>query len=174
MPKIIKDFDAITNYKIKANIVRIVGDVNPVDKISRDLAIEIAKENDKDLILLNITNDGVGICKIMELNKFLYERKQKEKHQKQNSKKIKIKELRFTYNTGEHDFNFKLAHAINFLKEGNKVKAFVFFSGRELNYIDLGNIMLLRFIDALSEFGKAEALPKLDGKRLWVMIAPKK
>ena len=126
-----------------------------------------------DLVEIN-PDSNPPICKVVDYGKLLYERKLKEKHQKQNSKKIKIKELRFTYNTGEHDFNFKLNHAINFLKEGNKVKAFVFFSGRELNYIDLGNIMLLKFVDALSEYGKAEALPKLEGKRLWVMVGPKK
>lgn len=104
----------------------------------------------------------------------MYERKQKEKHQKQNSKKIKVKELRFTYNTGEHDFNFKLNHAIEFLKDGNKVKAFIFFSGREQNYIEIGNILLLKFIQALEEHGRPESLPKMEGRRLWVMISPKK
>ena len=165
--------DVLINDKIKTNTVRIVGDINPTSEINKNEAIFIAKENEKDLILLSISND-VGICKIMDINKFLYERKQKEKLQKKNNKKIKIKELRFTYNTGDHDFNFKLNHAVNFLKEGDKVKAFVFFSGREMNYIDIGKVLLLKFVEALGEYGKAEAMPKLDGRRLWVMVSPKK
>lgn len=166
--------DVLINKRIKTNIVRIVGDINPTSEISKNEAISIAEENGKDLILLSVTKDGVGICKIMEFSKFLYERKQKEKLQKQNNKKIKVKELRFTYNTADHDFNFKLNHAINFLKNGDKVKAFVFFSGREMNYIDIGKILLLKFIDALKDYGKVESLPKLDGRRLWVVITPKK
>jgi translation initiation factor IF-3 len=155
------------------NEVRIVGEGIESRIVNIQEALRIAEDMDLDLVEIN-PDSKPPVCKVVDYSKFLYERKQKEKVQKQNNKKIKIKELRFTYNTGEHDFNFKLNHAINFLKEGNKVKAFVFFSGRESNYIDLGNILLLKFVDALSEHGKPESLPKLDGKRLWVMISPKK
>jgi translation initiation factor IF-3 len=153
--------------------VRIVGEGIESKVVKIQEALNIAEEMGLDLVEIN-SESNPPICKIVDYSKLLYERKQKEKLQKQNNKKIKIKELRFTYNTGEHDFNFKLNHAINFLKEGNKVKAFVFFSGRESNYVDLGNIMLLKFVDALEEYGKPESLPKLDGKRLWVIVSPKK
>lgn len=169
-----KEVSERINKEIKGiNEVRIVGDGIESRITSFIEALKIAEEMGLDLVEIN-KNSTPPICKIVDYGKLLYERKQKEKHQKQNSKKIKIKELRFTYNTGEHDFNFKLNHAINFLKEGNKVKAFVFFSGREYNYVDLGNILLLKFVDALSEYGKPESMPKLEGKRLWIMISPKK
>lgn len=150
--------------------VRIVGDGIESKIVSFYEALKLAENMEMDLVEIN-PNSNPPICKIVDYSKLLYERKQKEKNK---PKKIKIKEIRFTYNTGEHDFNFKLNHAKEFLKEGDKVKAFVFFSGRENNYVDQGNILLLKFIDALSDVGKPESLPKLEGKRLWVMISPKK
>lgn len=153
--------------------VRIVGEGIESRVVSLNEALNIAQEKYLDLVEIN-PNSNPPICKIVDYGKFQYDKKQKEKLQKQNSKKIKIKEIRFTYNTGDHDFDFKLNHAINFLKDGNKVKAFVMFSGRETNYIDMGNIILLKFIDSLSDYGKPESLPKLEGKKLWVMINPKK
>lgn len=161
------------NKQIRANEVRIVGDGIESRVVKLYEALKISENMDLDLVEIN-PDVNPPICKIVDYGKLLYERKQKEKLQKQNSKKIKVKELRFTYNTGEHDFNFKLKHATEFLKEGDKVKAFVFFSGRENNYVEMGNLLLLKFVDALSEFGKPEALPKMEGKRLWVMINPKK
>ena len=166
--------DVLINEKIKTNLIRIVGEINPTAEIDRDSAISIAKQLDKDLILLSITKDDIGICKIMDYSKFLYEKKQLEKRQEKNNKKIKMKEIRMTYNTGEHDFNFKLRHAISFLQDGNKVKAFIFFAGREINFKDTGMVLLLKFIDGLKEYGKIENMPKLDGPRLWVIIQPKK
>jgi len=153
--------------------VRITGEGIESRVVSIQEALKISDEMGLDLVEIS-PNSKPPVCKIINYGKLLYERKQREKEQKQNNKKIKIKELRFTYNTGEHDFNFKLNHAINFLKEGHKVKAFVFFSGRELNYIDAGKLLLLKFVDSLNDVGKVEAMPKLDGKRLWVMINPKK
>jgi translation initiation factor IF-3 len=155
------------------NEVRIVGEGIESRVVSIQEALSIAEDRELDLVEIN-PDSKPPICKIVDYGKLLYERKQKEKLQKQNNKKVKVKELRFTYNTADHDFNFKLNHAINFLKEGNKVKAFVFFSGRECNYVELGNLLLLRFANELIEFGKAENMPKLDGKRLWIMISPKK
>jgi len=155
------------------NEVRIVGDGIESRVVSIQEALNMADEMALDLVEIS-PNAKPPVCKIVDYGKLLYEKKQKDKLQKQNNKKVKIKEIRFTYNTGDHDFNFKLNHATNFLKEGNKVKAFVFFSGREMNYIDMGNFLLLKFVDALSEYGKPEALPKMDGRRLWVMMSPKK
>lgn len=153
--------------------VRVVGENIESQVTDFTTALKMAEDLGLDLIEIS-PNVNPVVCKIGDYSKLLYEKKQKDKIQKQNNKKVKIKELRFTYNTGEHDFNFKLKHAINFLEDGHKVKAFVFFSGRENKYIDIGQIMLLKFVDALSEYGKVENMPKLDGKRLWVMINPKK
>ncbi len=168
-----KTTERINNQIRNVNEVRIVGEGIESRIVSIQEALRIAEDNDLDLVEINAESNP-PVCKIVEYSKFLYDRKQKEKTQKQNSKKIKVKELRFTYNTGQSDIDFKLNHAKEFLKDGNKVKAFVFFSGREQNYIELGNILLLKFIDALSEIGKPEALPKMEGRRLWVMISPKK
>lgn len=153
--------------------VRIVGDGIESGIVSLEEAFRIAEEKCLDLVEIS-PSANPPVVKVIDYGKLLYEKKQKDKLQKQNNKKVKVKELRFTYNTGEHDYNFKLRHATEFLKEGNKVKAFVFFSGREQNYVDVGRVLLLRFVDALIEYGKPEALPKLDGRRLWVMISPKK
>lgn len=162
------------NGQIKnVNMVRIVGEGIESKVVSLNEALKIAQDTCMDLVEIN-SNSNPPICKIVDYGKFQYEKKQKDKLQKQNSKKIKIKEIRFTYNTGDHDFDFKLNHAVNFLKDGNKVKAFVQFSGRESNYVNLGNIILLKFIDSLSEHGKPESLPKMEGKKLWVVINPKK
>lgn len=162
------------NGQIKnVNMVRIVGEGIESKVVSLNEALKIAQDTYMDLVEIN-SNSNPPICKIVDYGKFQYEKKQKDKLQKQNSKKIKIKEIRFTYNTGDHDFDFKLNHAVNFLKDGNKVKAFVQFSGRESNYVNLGNIILLKFIDSLSEHGKPESLPKMEGKKLWVVINPKK
>jgi len=153
--------------------VRIVGEGIESRVVSIQEALSIAERMELDLVEIS-PNAKPPICKIVDYGKLLYERKQKEKLQRQNNKKTKVKELRFTYNTGDHDFNFKLKHAINFLEEGNKVKALVFFSGREMNYIEMGNLLLLKFVNALSNYGKVEDMPKMDGRRLWVMISPKK
>ncbi len=155
------------------NEVRVVGEGIESQVVTIHEALRMAEDRELDLVEIS-PNAVPPICKIVDYGKLLYERKQKEKIQKANNKKVKVKELRFTYNTGDHDFNFKLKHATEFLKEGNKVKAFVFFSGRECNYVEMGNILLLRFIDALTEYGKPEALPKMEGRRLWVMVSPKK
>jgi len=162
------------NYQIR-NIknVRIVGENIDSRIVTIQEALSLATELGLDLVEIS-PNSEPPVCKIVDYNKFLYEKKQKDKIQKQNNKKIKVKELRFTYNTGEHDFNFKLNHAINFLKDGNKVKAYVFFSGREQSYVEMGKLLLLNFIADLKDYGKVENLPKLEGKKMWVMVSPKK
>jgi translation initiation factor IF-3 len=135
-------------------------------------AIKIAEENDLDLVEISPTVDP-PVCKILDYAKFKYEQKKKQKEIKSNAAKIVLKEIRFGPNTDEHDFNFKLKHAINFLKEGAKVKAYVHFVGRSIVFKERGEMLLLKFAQALADFGAVEQLPKLEGKRMNIFIAPK-
>ena len=114
------------------------------------------------------------VCKIIDYKKFIYDQKKKQKAIKSKAVKVVVKELRFGPNTGEHDFDFKLKHAIKFLQDGAKVKAFVFFRGRTIIFKDKGEILLLRLAQALEEYGVVENMPKLDGKKIIMIIAPKK
>lgn len=114
------------------------------------------------------------VCKVIDYKKYLYELKKKQKETKAKASKVIVKEIRFGPHTDDHDYNFKKNHAINFLKDGAKVKAFVFFRGREIAFKQQGEILLLRFANELEEWGKAEQLPLLDGKRMIMIIAPKK
>jgi translation initiation factor IF-3 len=114
------------------------------------------------------------VCKIIDYKKFIYDQKKKQKAIKSKAVKVVVKELRFGPNTGEHDFDFKLKHAIKFLQDGAKVKAFVFFRGRTIIFKDKGEILLLRLAQALEEYGLVENMPKLDGKKMIMIIAPKK
>ena len=114
------------------------------------------------------------VCKVIDYKKFLYELKKKQKETKAKASKVIVKEIRFGPHTDEHDYNFKRNHAMNFLKDGAKVKAFVFFRGREIAFKEQGEILLLRFANELEEWGKAEQLPLLEGKRMIMIIAPKK
>lgn len=118
-------------------------------------------------------NADPPVCKVIDYSKFKYEQKKKQKEIKAKAQKTVIKEIRFGPNTDEHDFNFKLKHAEKFLEEGSKVKAFVHFVGRTIVYKDRGEILLLKFAQALEEIGKVEQLPKLEGKRMYMMIASK-
>lgn len=154
-------------------MVRIVGDDIESSIISLREAIAIAEEQGLDLVEIS-PNANPPVCKVIDYRKFLYDKKKKAKEQKAKSTKITVKELRLSPNTDEHDFNFKLKHAISFLKEGSKVKVDVFFKGRSIVYKEQGEIILLRFADALSEYGKVESLPKLEGKRMIMIVAPKK
>jgi translation initiation factor IF-3 len=113
------------------------------------------------------------VCKIMGYQKFLYQQKKKQKEIKAKASKIVVKEIRFGPNTDEHDYNFKLKHAISFLQEGSKVKAYVFFKGRSIIYSEQGEILLLRLAQDLEDYAKVEQMPKLEGKRMFMMIAPK-
>jgi translation initiation factor IF-3 len=153
--------------------VRVVGDgieqgVYPIQK-----ALEIAREQGLDLVEIAPQIDP-PVCKVIDYKKFLYELKKKQKEAKSKSTKVIVKEIRFGPHTDEHDYNFKRNHAINFLKDGAKVKAFVFFRGREIAFKEQGEILLLRFANELEEWGKAEQLPLLEGKRMIMIIAPKK
>ena len=133
----------------------------------------MAEEMDLDLVEIS-PNASPPVCKIIDYKKFLYEQKRKQKELKSKQVKVVLKEIRFGPNTDEHDFQFKLKHATKFLSEGAKLKAFVFFKGRSIIYKDKGEILLLRLAQDLEDFGKVEQMPKLEGKRMTMFIAPKK
>jgi translation initiation factor IF-3 len=135
-------------------------------------ALKLADEQELDLVEIS-PNADPPVCKIIDYQKFLYQQKKKQKEIKAKSAKIVVKEIRFGPNTDEHDYNFKLKHAIGFLQEGSKVKAFVFFKGRSILYKEQGEILLLRFAQDLEEIGKVEQLPKLEGKRMSILLNPK-
>jgi len=132
----------------------------------------MAEELELDLVEISPAVDP-PVCKIMGYQKFLYQQKKKQKEIKAKASKIVVKEIRFGPNTDEHDYNFKLKHAISFLQEGSKVKAYVFFKGRSIIYSEQGEILLLRLAQDLEDYAKVEQMPKLEGKRMFMMIAPK-
>ncbi len=135
--------------------------------------MKMADDLGLDLVEITAKADP-PVCKILDYQKYLYQQKKKAKEMKQNSTKIVIKEIRFGPNTDEHDFQFKLKHAQEFLAEGSKVKASVFFRGRSIQFADQGEKLLLRFAVELEEYGRAENMPQLEGKRMIMMIAPVK
>ena len=135
--------------------------------------MQIAKEAELDLVEISPSAEP-PVCKVVDYKKFLYEFKKKQKEIKSKAAKVVIKEIRFGPQTDDHDFNFKKNHALKFLAEGAKVKAFVFFRGRSIVYKEQGEILLLRFAQELEEFGKVEQLPLLEGKNMRMIIAPKK
>lgn len=136
-------------------------------------ALEMAKSQELDLVEI-APNVDPPVCKIVDYGKFLYEQKKKAKEMKSKAAKVVIKDIRFGPHTDDHDFNFKKNHAIKFLQDGCKVKAYVFFRGREIVFKEQGEILLLRFANELEEYGKAEQLPVLEGKRMQMIISPKK
>ena len=153
--------------------VRLVGDNVETGIYSFDEAMKIADNLELDLVEIS-PNAAPPVCKIIDYSKFLYQQKKREKEKKANSSKIVIKEIRFGPQTDDHDFNFKLKHAREFLKEGNKVKAYVFFKGRSILFKDQGEVLLARFAQELDDLGKPEQIPQLEGKRMIITIAPKK
>lgn len=160
------------NMNIRAREVRLVGEnVEPGLYAIQD-ALRIANELDLDLIEIS-PNAEPPVCRIADYKKFLYEQKKKKKELKANSTKQEIKEIRFGPNTDDHDFEFKLKHAEKFLGEGNKVRAYVFFKGRSIVYKERGEVLLLQFAQKLAELGKVEQLPKLEGKKMFLLMAPK-
>ena len=162
------------NNRITAPQVRLVGEnipeqgIYPIAK-----ALRLADELELDLVEISAKADP-PVCKILDYQKYLYQQKKKAKEMKSNSAKIAIKEIRFGPNTDEHDFQFKLKHAHEFLQEGSKVKASIFFRGRSIMFADQGEKQLLRFAVELEEYGRAESMPSLEGKRMTMMIAPVK
>jgi len=154
--------------------VRVVGENVPEQGIySLSQALQMAEEQELDLVEIS-PNADPPVCKIIDYQKFVYQQKKKAKEQKANASKVVIKEIRFGPQTDEHDFQFKLNHAKSFLQEGSKVKAYVFFRGRSILFSEQGEKLLLRFAVELEEYGKAEQMPKLEGKRMIMMIAPVK
>ncbi|RLD26051.1 MAG: translation initiation factor IF-3 [Bacteroidetes bacterium] len=161
------------NSKIRAEEVRLVGDNVEVGVYATTKAMEIANEEGLDLVEIS-PNANPPVCKVMDYKKFLYEQKKREKALKSKATKVIIKEIRFGPNTDDHDYQFKKKHAEKFLKDGAKLKAFVFFKGRSIIFKEKGQILLLRLAQDLEEVGKVEQMPKLEGKRMIMFIAPKK
>ena len=161
------------NEGIRAKQVRLVGEnIENPGIVSINDALKLANELELDLVEIS-PNADPPVCRITDFQKFLYQQKKKQKEIKSKTVKVVIKEIRFGPNTDDHDYNFKLKHAINFLEDGSKVKAFVFFKGRSILYKEQGEILLLRFAQDLEEYGKVEQLPRLEGKRMIMTIAPK-
>ncbi len=152
--------------------MRLVGENVEVDVYPTEKALEMAKAQGLDLVEISPKAEP-PVAKIIDYSKFKYEQKKKQKEIKAKAQKTVVKEIRFGPNTDEHDFNFKLNHAVKFLKEGAKVKAYVHFVGRTIVFKERGEILLLKFAQAVEEIGKVELLPKLEGKRMSIIIAPK-
>ncbi|MDK7374276.1 MULTISPECIES: translation initiation factor IF-3 [Weeksella] len=169
----IKEDQHKINNKIDVPEVRVVGDgieskIYPIAE-----ALELAEEQGLDLVM--ISEKAVPpVCRVVEYKKFLYEQKKREKELKAKQQKVVVKEIRFGPQTDDHDFDFKKKHARSFLEEGSKLKAYVFFKGRSIIFKDQGEILLLRLAQELEDVGKVEQLPKLEGKRMIMMMAPKK
>ncbi|WP_290696997.1 translation initiation factor IF-3 [Lacinutrix sp.] len=161
------------NSKIRAEKVRLVGENIEVGIYTTKEALAMAEEQEFDLVEISPKADP-PVCKIMDYKKFLYEQKKRDKALKSKATKVIIKEIRFGPQTDDHDYQFKKKHAEKFLKEGAKLKAFVFFKGRSIVFKEQGQILLLRLAQDLEELGKVEQMPRLEGKRMTMFIAPKK
>ncbi|MBL7941262.1 MAG: translation initiation factor IF-3 [Flavobacteriales bacterium] len=161
------------NHRITAPEVRLVGENVEQGVYKLADAQKLADQLEADLVEIS-PNAVPPVCRVIDYKKFLYDQKKKQKEIKAKQVNVTIKEIRFGPNTDEHDFNFKLKHAIEFLKEGAKVKAHVFFKGRSIVFKDRGEVLLLKFIQELQEYGVPEAMPKLEGKRMFVLLNPKK
>lgn len=161
------------NDQIRASEVRLVGDnvENGIYSISQ--AMRMADELELDLIEISATATP-PVCRILDYQKFLYQQRKRLKEQKAKSTKVVVKEIRFGPQTDDHDYNFKLKHAQEFLKEGSKVKAYVFFRGRSILFKEQGEVLLLRFANDLEDYGRVEMMPVLEGKRMTIMLSPKK
>lgn len=160
------------NEKIRAAEVRVVGENVDQGIYSREEALEIAQDQGLDLVEVS-AKANPPVCKVIDYSKFKYEQKKKQKEIKAKAQKTVVKELRFGPNTDDHDFNFKLRHAIKFLEDGAKVRAYVHFVGRTIVFKERGEILLLRLAQALEDYGKVEQMPKLEGKRMFLLVAPK-
>jgi translation initiation factor IF-3 len=167
-----KEAEHRINEHIRVQQVRLVGDNVTVGVYPTDEARKMAREQELDLVEISPQADP-PVCRIIDYNKFLYDKKKKEKEMKAKAKTTEMKEIRFTPNTDDHDFDFKSKHAESFLKEGNKVKAYVQFKGRAIQFKDRGELLLLKFADRLKEIGQLESMPKLEGKRMLAIISPK-
>lgn len=160
------------NEKIRANEVRLVGDNVETGVFSITEAIRIADDLELDLVEIS-PNADPPVCKIVDYQKFLYQQKKREKEQKSKQTKVVVKEIRFGPQTDDHDYNFKLKHALEFIKEGCKLKAYVFFKGRSILFKEQGEVLLLRLASDLEDVAKVDSLPQLEGKRMIIMFSPK-
>ena len=161
------------NNQIRVPEVRLVGDNVEQGVFSTREALKIAEGLELDLVEISPTADP-PVCRIIDYQKFLYQQKKKHKEQKAKSVKVTVKEIRFGPQTDDHDYKFKLKHAINFLNEGSKVKAYVFFKGRSILFKEQGEMLLLRFASELENHAKVEQMPIMEGKRMSIMLSPKK
>jgi translation initiation factor IF-3 len=171
--RIIKENEHKINNFITASQVRLVGENVALGVYSLNEALDIADGLNVDLVEIS-PNADPPVCRCIDYNKFLYERKKKDKELKAQAVKSEMKEVRFTPNTDDHDFEFKIKHAEKFLQEGDKVKAYVQFKGRAIMFKDRGELILLKFAERLQEQGQLEGMPKLEGKRMHVIMTPKK
>ena len=159
------------NQRITSPVVRLVADGAESRILTLREALALAREEELDLVEIS-PQANPPVCKIMNYQKYLYELKKKQKEIKAKTVKVAVKEIRLGPNTNEHDFNFKVKHAIGFLQEGNKVKIDVFFKGRTIMYKDQGELQLLNFAKACEEYGKPDQMPKLEGKRMIIILSP--
>nr|WP_206539795.1 translation initiation factor IF-3 [Psychroserpens damuponensis] len=171
--RVVKEDQHKINSKIRAEKIRLVGDNIEVGIYAIKDALAIADEQGLDLVEISPKADP-PVCKVMDYKKFLYEQKKRDKALKSKATKVTIKEIRFGPQTDDHDYEFKKKHAEKFLKDGAKLKAFVFFKGRSIIFKEQGQILLLRLAQDLEELGKVEQMPRLEGKRMTMFIAPKK
>ena len=161
------------NERIRVREVRLVGDNVETGVYPIAQALKIAEDQGMDLVEIS-PNAAPPVCRVIDYQKFLYQQKKRQKEQKAKSVKVVVKEIRFGPQTDDHDYNFKLKHAKGFLEEGSKVKAYVFFKGRSILFKEQGEVLLLRFANDLEDYGKVEQLPVLEGKRMIIMLTPKK
>ena len=161
------------NERIREKEVRLVGDNVEQGVYSIEEALRIADEQELDLIEIS-PNAVPPVCRVADYQKFLYQQKKKEKELKAKQAKVVVKEIRFGPQTDDHDYDFKLKHAIGFLQEGAKLKAYVFFKGRSILFKEQGEVLLLRFANDLEEYAKVDQLPQLEGKRMIIQLSPKK
>ena len=161
------------NEQIRVREVRIVGDDIESTVMPTRQALQLAQEREVDLVEIS-PNAVPPVCRLIDYSKFLYQPKKKQKEMKAKQVKVEVKEIRFGPQTADADYNFKLKHAIGFINEGNKVKAYVFFKGRSIVFKEQGEVLLLRFANDLEEIAKVESMPTLEGKRMSIILAPKK
>lgn len=161
------------NDKIRVKEVRLVGDNVENGVFSIQQALKMADDEGLDLVEIS-PNATPPVCRITDYQKFLYQQKKKQKEIKAKAVKVVVKEIRFGPQTDDHDFNFKLKHAKSFLEEGAKVRAYVFFKGRSILFKEQGEVLLLRFASELEEYGKVDSMPALEGKKMFIMLSPKK
>lgn len=160
------------NEQIRVREVRVVGD-NGSEVLPTRKALDMARQEGVDLVEIS-PNAQPPVCRLIDYSKFLYQQKKRQKEMKQKQVKVEVKEIRFGPQTDEHDYQFKLKHAREFLLEGNKVRAYVFFRGRSILFKEQGEVLLLRFANDLEEYGKVESMPALEGKKMFLYLAPKK